>query len=230
MYCINKANISFDDFVQYSEIDLKKTDNLKIERAPLRKMMALYLSERIKYTGVGTRELAYKNEINHNRHYYGHKAAKDFLILQNQQAFTIGEVRDFFDSFAIQNYLNDLILNVLDYTLFMRDKEEIGDPMAKDSQLNETRARYQLDLIKNFEIAFLFLAEIQLNATSKYYTENLADFNNFDEHLPLVNSKYDKNYFKVPAGAKKIRRLHNDINPVESVKMREKKEFMHTPY
>lgn len=112
----------------------------------------------------------------------------------------------------------------------MRDHEDIGDPMAKESQLNETRARIHMDLIKNFEIAFLFLAEIQINATSKYYTENLADFNNFEEYLPIVNAKYDKNYFKVPKDTKKIRLLQNDINPVESVKMREKKEFMHTPY
>lgn len=52
-------------------------------------MIALYLSERIKYTGMGTRELYFKNEINHNRHYYGHKAAKDFLMLQNQNTFKI---------------------------------------------------------------------------------------------------------------------------------------------
>ena len=89
----------------------------------------------------------------------------------------------------------------------MRDHEDIGDPMAKESQLNETRARIHMDLIKNFEIAFLFLAEIQINATSKYYTENLADFNNFEEYLPIVNAKYDKNYFKVPKDTKKIRFL-----------------------
>lgn len=89
----------------------------------------------------------------------------------------------------------------------MRDQEDIGDPMAIGAQLNETRARYQMDIIKNFEIAFLFLAEIQLNATSTYYTENLADFNNFEEYLPIVNPKYDKNYFKVPKGVKKIRLL-----------------------
>lgn len=69
-------------------MDLTNAD-YEIERAPLRKMIALYLSEHIKYTGMGTRELNFKNEINHNRHYYGHKAAKDFLILQNQHTFKI---------------------------------------------------------------------------------------------------------------------------------------------
>ena len=93
-------------------------------------MIALYLSERIKYTGMSTRELYFKNEINHNRHYYGHKAAKDFLILQNKKTFKINEIKDYFESFAIQNYLNDLILNIIDYCLRMRDLEDIEDPMA----------------------------------------------------------------------------------------------------
>ena len=53
--------------------------------------------------------------MDHNRHYFGHKAAKDILMLMGEN-ITVHDFKDkLFDGKAILNYLNDMILNVILY-------------------------------------------------------------------------------------------------------------------
>lgn len=47
-----------------------------------------------------------------------------------------------------------------------------------------------------FDVAYLFWAEMNVNATMNLYTENLLDFDKWEPSVPLVDRNLDLTYFK----------------------------------
>ena len=82
-------------------------------------MLALYISDKIRYTTQSTFQLEQLRD--NNRHYYGHKTAKDLLMLIPGDTLSMSEIENLFGSRAILNYCNDLIINIIEYYLEMRD-------------------------------------------------------------------------------------------------------------
>lgn len=51
--------------------------------------------------------------------YYAYKAAKDYLLLFNQELFTQEEIKQMFDDYSLENYLNDVAMHHLDLYIQM---------------------------------------------------------------------------------------------------------------
>ena len=47
-----------------------------------------------------------------------------------------------------------------------------------------------------FDVAYLFWAEMNVNASMKLYTENLLDFNVWEPRIPLVDPELKLSYFE----------------------------------
>jgi len=75
----------------------------------LREYLSFYLSDRIEYTG----QRILNKDMEYTRHYYGYKSAKDFLMLHNKQFFAAEEIREMFESKALLNYMNDVIMHII---------------------------------------------------------------------------------------------------------------------
>ena len=98
-----------------------------LNKAAIRHMLALYISEKLGYTDVSTYQMR-SIDFDHNRHYFGHKAAKDILMLYGNKKLKIKDLKDiFFEGKAIQNYLNDMLLNILLYYLEIEDGFTMND-------------------------------------------------------------------------------------------------------
>ena len=83
-------------------------------------MLALYISDRIRYTGQSSHEL--EKWRDYHRHYFGHKTAKDILFLVNKEEIPLSLVKsELFDKKALINYTNDLIINIFERYFNMRD-------------------------------------------------------------------------------------------------------------
>ena len=89
------------------------------------------------------------------------------------------------------NYLNDIAINIIDYYLLFRD----GSPQHKKEEFDLDHAKMQKDLIA-FDVAYLFWAEMNVNASMNLYTENLVDFDVWEPQVPLVDRNLDLSYFK----------------------------------
>lgn len=89
------------------------------------------------------------------------------------------------------NYLNDLAINIIDYYLLFRD----GTQQQYNDTFDLEHAKLQKDLI-SFDVAYLFWAEMNVNASMKLYTENLLDFDVWEPQVPLVDSSLKLNYFQ----------------------------------
>ena len=64
-------------------------------------MLSVYIAERIRYTTVSSYQL--RKNYDHNRHYFGHKAAKDILMLMGD-TITAHDIKDkLFEGKAILN-------------------------------------------------------------------------------------------------------------------------------
>ena len=169
-------------------------------------MLSLYISDKIRYTTQSTYELEEKRD--HTRHYYGHKTAKDLLMLIPGDSLSYSEMENLFTSRALLNYCNDLIVNIIEYYLEMRDDEKLSyDPMERKDEIDFVHLRYLMDQIRAFDIAYLFLSEVLISGTTNLYTENLMNYLDFDlsDYYPLVDKKYPLSYFQVPTDTK-IRR------------------------
>ena len=59
-------------------------------------------------------------DIDYTRHYYGHKLAKDFILHTGKEVFSKEDIKMYFAENMLLNYLNDLMLNVIDHYLEMR--------------------------------------------------------------------------------------------------------------
>lgn len=78
-------------------------------------MLALYISERLQFTDISGHKLKQDNNV--SRYYFGHKAAKDILMLMgNKKRIKLKDLKSkLFEGKAILNYLNDMILNIILY-------------------------------------------------------------------------------------------------------------------
>jgi hypothetical protein len=93
--------------------------------------MSLYLAEQIEFTGQN-----YLNkDMQYTRHYYAYKCAKDFLLLHDKDMFNFGEVKRMFESKAILNYMNDLIMHMVGIYIEMIG----GDKFDEASQMETLR-------------------------------------------------------------------------------------------
>ena len=89
-------------------------------------MLAVYLSDKIRYTTQSTYVLEERRD--YIRHYFGHKTAKDLLMLIPGENLSIDQVKNLFESRALINYCNDLIINIIEYYVEMRNGH--GNPTS----------------------------------------------------------------------------------------------------
>lgn len=113
-----QTNLTYQRFIQYIGSDIQDG----ISRGQLREHLALYLSDDVIYLGMNV-ENRFMEFV---RHYFGHKTAKDFLVLTGQQTFTKKEVQLMFERKALLNYMNDLVLAITDWHKEMANKTEIS--------------------------------------------------------------------------------------------------------
>ena len=93
-------------------------------------MLALYISDKLRYTSQSKIKQDERSDFSH--HYFGHKAAKDLLMLIGSDTLTIKEVESLFETRAVLNYVNDLVLNIIEYYVEMRDGFGLNyDPMTR---------------------------------------------------------------------------------------------------
>lgn len=124
--------------------------------------------------------------MDHNRHYFGHKAAKDILMLMGEN-ITVHDFKDkLFDGKAILNYLNDMILNVILYYSEIEDgfSLDFKDYMNNDKHHHFWRFDYEIHTVhigelQRFDVGFLFLAEMLKKNTLNLYLENLYAYDDF---------------------------------------------------
>ena len=86
IFVLYKTNISYEGFLKFS--DNKTFEGLTNYQSKLRKALSLYLADSIEYT----QKRPVNKDMHHTRHYYGYKAAKDFLILaqtENDELWTL---------------------------------------------------------------------------------------------------------------------------------------------
>jgi hypothetical protein len=138
LFVIQKTVFQFDDFKRFvtgepafgATFGAKLLDAQTIDKGVLRHMLSLYIGDRLRYTSQSTYELEDKRD--YNRHYFGHKGAKDLLMLFPGDSLKIEEVKNLFESRALLNYCNDLILNIIDYYVEMRNEKALGyNPMTQ---------------------------------------------------------------------------------------------------
>lgn len=84
------------------------------------------------------------------RHYYAHKAVKDFIILTKKSYFKEEDIRHLFESNSLLNYLNDMIVNLLDsFCQMYFDYEMEHDPMLLiHSNSSEHQSRFTIPEIE----------------------------------------------------------------------------------
>ena len=126
--------MEFDDFQRFvkdeTELDAELLKAKTISKGTLRHMIALYISDKLRYTSQSKIKQDERTDFSH--HYYGHKAAKDLLMLINSDTLTTKEVKSLFETRAVLNYVNDLVLNIIEYYVEMRDGfGRTYDPMTR---------------------------------------------------------------------------------------------------
>ena len=88
LYIIYKTELSWDEFANFtSALEPSLLSQTSVPKGKLRHMIALYLSDKLRYTTQSTYELEMFRD--HNRHYYGHKTAKDLLVLIQGDSLSI---------------------------------------------------------------------------------------------------------------------------------------------
>ena len=135
--------------------------------------------------------------MQHTRHYYGYKTAKDYLMLYNQTEFTKFQVETMFKSRSILNYMNDLVLDISKFS----------------NQLIKNISEDDLSLV-GLDISLFFQSEMLLNRTINYYLEALTDFDDWD-NLPIIKNK-SLEYFEVDDSLEqKFIESNSSIKPLE---------------
>ena len=162
-------------------------------------MLALYISDRIRYTGQSTEQLEKFRDF--HRHYFGHKTAKDILFLIKEDQISLEKIKSlFFDKKALINYTNDLILNIFEAYFNMRDSSVLNS-MIYD-EISEEHAIFIRDniLLNSFDISFFFLTEALTSNSTNLYYEPLISYGDFTptSYFPLIDPiKYPLEYFLV---------------------------------
>ena len=64
-----------------------------LNKAAIRHMLALYISEKLRYTDVSTYDMR-RESFDHKRHYFGYKAAKDILMLYGNKNLKLFDLKD----------------------------------------------------------------------------------------------------------------------------------------
>lgn len=108
-----------------------------IDRKDLRFLLSQYVTDKIRYSDQSTSILERLRDP--QRSYFAHKAVKDYIILTKKLYFTEVDIQKMFKSRSLVNYLNDLILNIIDrYLEMVYDFEVEYDPMLaiSDPYLN----------------------------------------------------------------------------------------------
>ena len=94
LFAISKTILEFNDFKRFvkdeTDLDVSLLDGNSIKKGALRHMLALYISDKLRYTSQSTYQLEERRD--YNRHYYGHKAAKDLLMLIPNENLTMEQV------------------------------------------------------------------------------------------------------------------------------------------
>ena len=162
-------------------------------------MLALYISDRIRYTGQSTEQLEKLRDF--HRHYFDHKTAKDILFLIKEDQISLEKIKSlFFDKKALINYTNDLILNIFEAYFNMRDSSVLNS-MIYD-EISEEHAIFIRDniLLNSFDISFFFLTEALTSNSTNLYYEPLISYGDFTptSYFPLIDPiKYPLEYFLV---------------------------------
>lgn len=122
-------------------------------------MLSLYISDRIRYTGHSTHKL--EKWRDYQRHYFGHKTAKDILFLvTGQSRLSLDFIKtQLFDKKAIINYTNDLILNIFESYLNMRDGTVLNS-MDYTEISTDHAIMIREKMLENFDMAYFYLSEI----------------------------------------------------------------------
>ena len=171
-----------------------------------------------------------ENQRDHHRHYFAHKAVKDYMILTKKTLWSKQDIDRLFTSHALINYLNDLYLNSVDKFLELRDNYKMKnldwEPMiqradryrsvfrgvdqtefdVKDVSFNLTHADIQADLAWKFDAVYVYLTEMLTNQTFNLMHEQLLDYDSFEtrnghpNYFPLVDPQFPVEYFELPEG------------------------------
>lgn len=83
-----------------------------ISRKDFRFYLSHYLADKIRYSDKSTHILERLRDP--QRSYFAHKAVKDFIILSGNDQFYKGDMVKIFETNSLVNYLNDLVLNIID--------------------------------------------------------------------------------------------------------------------
>lgn len=152
LYVLSKTEMSYEEFREFTathetceglqSIDqlLAEGEDHKVDRASLRRLLSYYTADSIRYTDVSQ----YKSERfrDHQRHYFAHKAVKDFMILTGRMKWSKQDIERLFKTHSLINYMNDLYLNAMDRFLELRDSynatEVLPDPMLVRSAQYES--------------------------------------------------------------------------------------------
>jgi len=83
-----------------------------VSRKDFRHLLSLYLADKIRYSDKSTHILERLRDP--QRAYFAHKAVKDFIILTGNNQFYKQDMIKIFETNSLVNYLNDLVLNIID--------------------------------------------------------------------------------------------------------------------
>jgi len=83
-----------------------------VSKKDFRHLLSLYLDDKIRYSDKSTHILERLRDP--QRSYFAHKAAKDFIILTGNNQFYKQDMVKIFETNSLVNYLNDMVLNIID--------------------------------------------------------------------------------------------------------------------
>lgn len=134
--------------------------------------------------------------MTYTRHYYAYKAAKDFVLLHKQDSFTSIEVQRMFDSKALLNYLNDVVMHTVEMYLQMVEKQTFDEDksMSREAQIQPQSVLKMQKSLVGMDTSYFFLAEMFNNDSISYYLERLTDFEDFTPDY-LISPKYGLEYY-----------------------------------
>ena len=186
-----------------------------IPRALVREALSRYLWPKIVIDPVKPgNENLYNAEYEHKKEVFGNKAIKDFIIMKNQQEFTLKEIQTWFEDrlakykeelrqpqvenqSEILNYLNSLIVAQVEYildTITEHDLDfynahDVFEEAKKYDAESRFPAPYREFIHKTFhgidEKAF-YLFKYAYERDRRFAYERIEWYHDFDDYLPIT--------------------------------------------
>lgn len=163
--------------------------------------MAPYIADQIFWTTLDSHR--HSRILDYSQHYYGYKFAKDFILHSKKEVFTYDEIKEYFETNVMMNYLNDFTLAKVRYYIeaYKKGDRKANDELEKKADAildGKIRADFNPCIINlngiklsvednggdalqacieqslaGYDPVFLFWAEIIHEGTMTLYTEQL---------------------------------------------------------